>query len=173
MPQAAQYSAVETLRNGRRLIIRALRPDDRADFLAAVERASGQSLYRRFFGAKRGFTSEEEKFFLEVDFVKHVALVAVLEEADRPAIIAGGRYVVIEPAKAEVAFVVIDQYQGQGIGTALLRHLARIATQGGINEFVAEVLPENRSMLKVFEKSGFVMGTKRDGQVVHVTLRMS
>src|ERR1051326_63202 len=172
MSEAAKYSAVEVLRNGRQLTIRALRPDDRPDFLAAVGRTSAQSLYRRFFGAKRGFTSQEEKFFLDVDFVKQVALVAVLEEAGRPVIIAGGRYVVIEPGKSEVAFVVIDQYQGQGIGTALLRHLAAMAGGQGINELIAEVLPENRSMLKVFEKSGFDMVTKRDGQVLHVTLRM-
>src|SRR5215467_4844229 len=126
MLEPAKYSAVEILRNGRRLTIRALRPDDRADFLAAVKRTGAQSLYRRFFGAKRGFTSQEEKFFLDVDFVKHVALVGVLEEAGRPVIVAGGRYVVIEPGKSEVAFVVIDQYQGQGIGAALLRHLAAI-----------------------------------------------
>ena len=173
MSQAAKYSAVEILRNGRRLTIRALRPDDRADFLAAVERASAQSLYRRFFGAKRGFTEQEENFFLDIDFVNHVALVAVVEEAGRPAIIAGGRYIVIEPGKGEVAFIVIDQYQGQGIGAALLRHLAAIASGHGINELVAEVLAENRSMLKVFEKSGFAMVTKRDGQVVHVTLGVS
>jgi GNAT superfamily N-acetyltransferase len=171
--EAAKYSAVETLRNGRRLIIRALRPDDRADFLAAVARTSTQSLYRRFFGARRGFSEQEKAFFLDVDFVKHVALVAVVEESGGTAIIAGGRYVVIEPGKGEVAFVVIDQYQGQGIGTALLRHLAAIARGRGINELIAEVLSENSSMLKVFEKSGFAMITKRDGQVVHVTLRMS
>jgi GNAT superfamily N-acetyltransferase len=146
--EAAKYSAVETLRNGRRLIIRALRPDDRADFLAAVARTSTQSLYRRFFGARRGFSEQEKAFFLDVDFVKHVALVAVVEESGGTAIIAGGRYVVIEPGKGEVAFVVIDQYQGQGIGTALLRHLAAIARGRGINELIAEVLPENSSMLK-------------------------
>ena len=135
-------------------------------------RTSAQSLYRRFFGSKRGFTEQEEKFFLDVDFVKHVALVAVAEENGRPAIVAGGRYIVIEPGKGEVAFVVIDQYQGQGIGAALLRHLAAIGSEQGIKELVAEVLPENRPMLKMFEKSGFAAGTKRDGQVVHVTLRL-
>jgi GNAT superfamily N-acetyltransferase len=173
MLEAAKYSAVEILRNGRPLTIRALRPDDRADFLAAVKRTSPDALYRRFFGTKRGFTTEEERFFLDVDFVNHVALVAVLEEAGWPAIIAGGRYVVIEPGKGEVAFVVIDQYQGQGIGTALLRHLAAIASAHEIKDLIAEVLAENRSMLKVFEKSGFAMVTKRYGQVVHVTLRIS
>jgi RimJ/RimL family protein N-acetyltransferase len=170
--EPAKYSVVETLRDGRRVEIRALRADDRAVFLAAVARTSSQSLYRRFFGAKRSFTEEEQTFFLAVDFVRHVALVAVIEEEGRGVIVAGGRYVAIEAEKAELAFVVIDQYQGQGIGTLLLRHLAAIAKRLGIKELVAELLPENRSMLKVFEKSGFAMVTKRDGQVVHVTLRL-
>jgi hypothetical protein len=73
MLEAAKYSAVELLRNRRRVEIRALRPDDRADLIAAVGRVSDQSLYRRFFGARRGFTEQEVAFFLKVDFVSHVA----------------------------------------------------------------------------------------------------
>ena len=56
MVAAATYSAVETLRDGRRVEIRALRQDDRAELLAAVGRTSPESLYRRFFTVKRGFT---------------------------------------------------------------------------------------------------------------------
>jgi ribosomal protein S18 acetylase RimI-like enzyme len=72
-----------------------------------------------------------------------------------------------------VAFAVIDEYQGQGIGTKLLRHLAAIARQAGLQEFVAEVLPENMPMLKVFETSGLVVTMKRDPGVVHVVLGLA
>ena len=172
MVQAANYSAVEVLRD-RKVEIRALRPEDQADFVAAVERTSDQSLYRRFFGAKRSFTDQEVAFFMNVDFVNHVALVAVVEEGGRPTIAGGARYVVVEPGKAEVAFVVVDQYQGQGIGAALMAHLAAIARAAGLKELVAEVLPGNLPMLKVFEKSGLQPVITREGQVVHVTLRLS
>ena len=111
--EAAKYSAVEELRNGRRVEIRALRPDDRADLLAAVSRTGAESLFRRFFAAKRGFSEKEIAFFLSVDFVNHVALAAVVEEGERPVIVGGGRYIVVQPGKAEVAFAVVDQYQGQ------------------------------------------------------------
>ncbi len=131
MSDAAKYSAIEALRNGRRVEIRALRPVDHADLLAAVARTSAQSLYRRFFGAKRDFTEQEIEFFLNVDFIHHVALVAVLAEGGRSIIIGGGRYVVLQPGKAEVAFAVVDQYQGQGVGPALMRHLAAIAGKRG------------------------------------------
>jgi len=172
MLEPANYSAFETLRDGRPVEIRALRPDDRADLLAAVGRSSAVSLYRRFFAVRRHFTEPEIGGFLNVDFVDHVALVAVVDERGRPVIAGGARYVVVEPGRAEVAFAVVDQYQGQGFGAALMRHLAAIAQAAGLKELIAEVLPDNVPMLKVFEKSGFPVGMKREPQVVHVTLRL-
>ena len=173
MSEVAEYSIVELLRDGRRVEIRALRPDDRADLLAAVDRTSDQSVYRRFFGARRGFTEQEIAFFLNVDFVNHVALVAVAEEDERPVIVGGGRYVVVQPGKAEVAFAVVDQYQGHGIGAALMRHLAAIARRAELKQLIAEVLPDNSAMLKVFEKSGLRLSTRREPRVVHVALELS
>jgi RimJ/RimL family protein N-acetyltransferase len=173
MSEAAKYSTVQMLRGGRRVEIRALKPEDRDGLLAAVDRSSAQSLYRRFFVAKRGFSETEQAFFLNVDFVSHVALVAVLEEEGRQQIVGGGRYIVLQSGKAEVAFAVVDQYQGQGIGAALMHHLATIARTAGLQEFVAEVLPDNVSMLKVFEKSGLGVNAKRESRVVHVTLSLT
>jgi RimJ/RimL family protein N-acetyltransferase len=173
MAEAAKYSAIETLRDGRPVEIRALRPDDRDELVAAVGRASAQSLYRRFFAVKRGFTEQEIAFFSNVDFVNHVALVAVTEEGGRPVIVGGGRYIVVQPGQAEVAFAVVDQYQGQGIGAALMSHLAAIARAAGLQELIADVLPDNAPMLKVFEKSGLRLSATRESRVVHVTLRLS
>jgi RimJ/RimL family protein N-acetyltransferase len=171
--EAAEYSVVETLRNGRQVEIRALRPDDRAGLVAAVGRASAQSLFRRFFAAKRGFTEQEIAFFVNIDFTNHVALVAVVEEDGRPVIVGGGRYIVGQPGTAEVAFAVVDEHQGQGIGAALMRHLAAIARRSGLIELIAEVLPENVSMLKVFENSGFHLTRKRTSECVHIALSLS
>ena len=171
--EVAKYEAVETLRDGRQFRVRALKPDDRAGLLAAVGQSSAQSLYRRFFSPKRNLTEDEIAYFMDVDFVDHVALVAELEEDGRGVIIGGGRYVLVEPRKAEVAFVVVDRYQGQGIGTALMCHLAVIARQRGLEELTAEVLADNTSMLKVFERSGLSMSTTRDAGVIHVALRFS
>lgn len=172
MTAAADYSAVETLRNGQRVEIRALRPQDRDEFVAAAGRLSAESLYRRFFAPKPHFSEKERAFFLDVDFVGHVALIAVLEEGGTPVIAGGGRYVVTKPGQAEVAFAVVDQYQGQGIGMTLVRHLAVIARNAGIRELIAEVLPHNAAMLKAFEKSGLRVGTKRESGTVHVTLKL-
>src|SRR5262249_32566061 len=107
MVAPAQYTAVETLRNGRQLAIRALRTEDRDDFVAAANRVSARSLKNRFFAVKREFSENEVSFFVNVDFVKHVALVALLGEGGRPMIVGGARYVVVSPGKAEVAFAIL------------------------------------------------------------------
>jgi GNAT superfamily N-acetyltransferase len=172
MIEPASYSAIQTLREGRKIEIRALRPQDRDGLTSAVARVGKESLYRRFFAGKREFSEKEVSFFVDVDFVNHVALVAVAKEGGQAAIVGGGRYVVVRPGKAEVAFAVIDEYQGQGIGAALMRHLGAIARHSGLRELIAEVLSENVAMLKVFEKSGLEMSTKREGAVVHVSLRI-
>jgi len=166
------FSVTETLRDGRPLEIRALKPADRDELLRAVRRMSDESVYRRFFAPKPRFTDREIAFYLNVDFVNHVALVAVLEEHGHAEIVGGARYVVSKPGAAEVAFAVDDSHQGQGIGARLMEHLTEIAQRSGLEELFAEVLPGNAAMLKVFEKSGLPMSTRREQGVVHVTLRI-
>ena len=170
---AADYSASETLRDGRRVDIRAQRPADRDAIAAAFRRSSPETIYRRFFGPRTGFTEKEVAFYLDLDFVNQVALVAELEEAGRKVVVGGGRYVVSEPGRAEVAFTVDDPHQGLGIASRLMHHLVAIARAAGINELIAEVLPDNAPMLKVFEKSGLGMTVRRESGVVHVVLSLS
>src|SRR5229473_2930099 len=120
MSEAIDYTARELLSDGSQIEIRALRRDDEADMLAAVGKASAQSLQRRFF--------------VDVDFKNHVAIVALADEAGRKVIIGGGRYIVFEPGRAEMAFVVIDTWQGRGVGSILMRHLIKIASDAGLKE---------------------------------------
>ncbi|MGY3440569.1 MULTISPECIES: GNAT family N-acetyltransferase [unclassified Bradyrhizobium] len=173
MPGAADYSAIEHLRDGSRIEVRALRPDDRDDMLAAVGRTSVQSRQRRFFAPKRSFSDKEIAFFMNIDFADHVALVAQIDEDGRPVVAGGGRYIVAQPGQAELAFVVIDAYQSKGIGTALMRHLLVIARHAGLKELTAEVLPENVAMLSIFSRFGFRSSAGGDRQVRHLTLKLS
>jgi RimJ/RimL family protein N-acetyltransferase len=167
-----EYRVTEILRDGRRLEVRALKVEDRDGLVAAAGRSSGKTLALRFFSPKRGFTEKEIEFFTNVDFERHVALVAVLDEGGQPLIVGGGRYIVAQPGRAEVAFTVEDAHQGRGIASLLLRHLITIARAAGLKELVAEVLPDNTPMLKVFERSGLPMTRKRERDAVHVTLRL-
>jgi GNAT superfamily N-acetyltransferase len=176
MPQAGkdarEYSAVETLRDGARLEIRALRPEDRSELVGAVDRMSDESLRRRFFAPKRHFSEGEIEFYCNVDFVTHVALVAVLDVDGHQTIVGGARYIVVAPGVAEVAFAVDDAYQGRGIGGQLVEHLAAIARAAGLRELVAEVLAGNAAMLWLFRNSGLEVESTHEGGVVHMTLRL-
>jgi RimJ/RimL family protein N-acetyltransferase len=172
MHATADYSAAERMRDGRDIEIRALTPGDKDDLLTAVGRTGTESLRRRFFTLKRNFSEKEIAFFVNVDFTNHVALIALADEDGHKVIIGGGRYVVVEPGKAEIAFVVIDDYQGQGVGTLLMRHLAVIARKAGLNELIADVLPDNKAMRKVFDKFGFRPGRGRDAQSVHLVMKL-
>jgi GNAT superfamily N-acetyltransferase len=169
MIEAAKYSTIEALRDGSSVEIRALKAADQEDMLAAVNRISGESLYRRFFGAKRYFSETEKAFFLNADFVNHLALVAIAKDVERPCVVGGGRYIVVRPGTAELAFAVIDEYQGRGIGSALMRHLVLLGRDSGIKEFVAEVLAENIPMLKVLQTSGLRLQVERRAEVIYAT----
>lgn len=96
-----------------------------------------------------------------------------LRPQDREDLIAAVSRTSSEPGQAEVAFTVVDKYQGRGLGAALLRHLAMIARQAGLRELVAYVLSDNRAMLKVLEKSGLKYTAKREAGTVYVKLGLT
>src|ERR1700734_2553567 len=91
MIDAANYSATETLRGGRTVEIRPQRSEDREGMHAAIARFSSGALYRRFFGVRRQFSEKETDYFLDIDFVNHVVLVAVANDAGQSTIFGGGR----------------------------------------------------------------------------------
>jgi ribosomal protein S18 acetylase RimI-like enzyme len=72
-----------------------------------------------------------------------------------------------------MAFVVIDAWQGRGVGSVLMRHLVEIANSAGLKELTAEVLPENAAMIKVFGKFGFRPAPRRDPQVLHLVRKLA
>ena len=172
MSELATYSALERLKDGREVQIRALRAEDRQDFLSAVAKTSAKTLYRRFFGAKREFSEKEIAFFLNVDFKNHVALIACVTEHEQSNIAGAARYVTTNPGVAEVAFTVVDAYQRLGIGSLLMRHLTELARKANLLNLTADVLSENAPMLKVFEKSRLPLSKSREGGLVHITLKL-
>jgi RimJ/RimL family protein N-acetyltransferase len=172
MTQAAHYSAAESLRDGRKIEIRSLRPDDHENFLAAAKDLTAQSLRQRFFAFKREFTEAEQSFFTNVDFVNHVALIAIVIEGGQPVIAGGGRYIIAGPGQAEIAVTVADKHQGQGIGSALLHHLIILARAAGLRELVAQVLPENLAMLNVLKRSGLPQQANYEAGMISLVLQL-
>ena len=151
-PQApGSAAAIDViLRDGRTL---RLRPPSREDVPALTDffRAlSRQSLYNRFHGT----IAVDERLadrVVDPDFVERGALIGV---ADGTVVALGNWVRLRDPHSAEAAFAVADDAQGLGIGTRLLERLAALAGEAGIERFIAEVLPGNVAMLKVFAGAG-------------------
>jgi len=155
---------VETT-GGSTVHLRPIRPDDDGRLMEFHQRLSPQSVYRRFFFMHLKLSVAETERFTHVDYVDRLALVA--EDAGR--LVAVGRYERLPgTADAEVAFVVADEFQHQGIGTKLLERLAHAALKHGITAFVAQTLSDNHDMLEVFMNSGFHVTSSRDHATVNV-----
>jgi RimJ/RimL family protein N-acetyltransferase len=174
---AANYAASERLRDGRSMIIRAIRPEDKGLLVDALGKLSPESIYFRLFSARKGFTEDELKQAMSrIDFRNIVQLVAVLEKDGGEEIVGGGRYVRLDPSEtgqsAEVAFLIDDAHQGFGIGTRLFKHLLAIARGAGISQFEAEVLPSNKRMLKVFTRSGLTVEQSATRDSVHLKMKL-
>ncbi len=166
MTFATSYKADETIRDGRAITIRALHAEDRELWQDVWEHLGPQSVYYRFFSPKRKMSAAEVAYFTQLDFVTHVALIGIVHDTTLgDTACAIGRYHVVGPnsSSAEIAFAVDDEFQGLGIGTLLLTHLANIGRHDGITEFVAFVLAENEKMLEVFENCGIPMQKKLNG----------
>ena len=162
---AANYRAIEKLRDGRNYIVRAQRRDD--NIIDALHlRAGLRSFYLRFLTRKHRLNNFEAGFYLNVDFIRQVALLADLHSE----IIGGARYYIWSPGQADIAFIVGDAYQNQGIASAMLHHLAFIARDAGISELHAHTLPDNRRALRVLDKLGFPCTAAHKRNMMHVTL---
>jgi len=169
-----RYKAWDRLLDGRVLLIRAIRPTDKPALQEGFHRLSSESVYFRFFGPKHELSRQELVYLTEVDFARHVALVAIIEED--PLIVGVGRYIVrdVEPIRtAEIAFAVDDAHHGLGIATILLRHLAKIARAADVSEFNASVLASNRKMLQVFFHSGLPQKHTVESGVLNIRLSLA
>lgn len=158
----SHWEADVVLRDGSTMHIRPIRPGD-ADALQRMHLAqSKESIYYRFFAPMGPLSDRDLHRFTHVDHRDRVALVLMRGEEIR----AVGRFDVVEPGVAEVAFNVADAEQGRGLGSVLLDHLAAAGRELGLHHFVAEVLPSNAKMIRVFRDAGYeVEQTYGDGVV--------
>jgi GNAT superfamily N-acetyltransferase len=177
MIDARNYFVEDTLRNGIRITIRAVRRDDRSRIAKAFSELDRESIYTRFFGWKKELTEADFARIDATDFVRRVMLLVTTRVGEEEIVIGAASYVADEAEDgtlaAEVAFTVEEDYQGLGIAGRLLRHLADIARERGITRFQAEVLAENKAMLAVFARSGLPMRQWREDEVIHLVLALT
>src|SRR5262245_37366147 len=154
------------LRHGGTLRLRPPAAADAEAVLAFFAGLSDESVYRRFHGFP-AMGPELVEPVLDPDWADRGALVGTLNDE----IVAVANYVRLrDPSSAEVAFAVADALQGQGVGTRLLEQLAETAAANGILTFIAEVMPANAPMLKVFADAGFAVSRRLEGGTTEVQL---
>jgi RimJ/RimL family protein N-acetyltransferase len=175
--ELAGYQSAGALPDGTPVWVRAIRPDDRDTLGAAFARLSERSVYHRFFQTKTELSERELRYLTELDFVGHVGLFVLRGDAGSRELMGVARFIRLPGAagrdRAEVAFTVGDGYQGRGVATLLLRHLILLASRVGIRYFEADVLPDNKAMLKVFEHSGAGWSELARDRMIRVTLDLS
>lgn len=170
------YMAAERLRNGLAVTVRAVRPDDKARLQAAFLKLDPASVYTRLFAHKAVLTDDDLRRLTEIDFDSEVALVVTLGRGKRETVIGSGRYFVFPHGsclQAEIAFLVEEDYQGQGMAGLILHHLTVIARDQGIRGFEADVLPSNKAMQHVFARCGLPVKKSSDGELVHFVLDLT
>ena len=162
-------SADVALRDGSTLHLRPVSVSDKPLVHRFLEGVSQESLGFRFFGAAN--LDWVTNWAVDVDYSNSYALLAVTGPDHE--IVAHAAYIRNDALHAEVAFLVADAWQGHGIATIMLAHLAAAAERHGISVFTAEVLPNNHRMIEVFRESGFPVDVNAADGVIHIELPTS
>ena len=143
------------LKNGTEILFRPVHPTDEPRMRDLLYDLSMETVYYRFMSHHQRFGQRQIQNFVYVDHRKDVAIVGILPAAHGDEIIVVGRYFLDDRTnRAEVAFVIRDEWQNLGVGTFMFKHLQHIALASGITGFTAEVLRNNKRMQAIFNHSG-------------------
>ena len=172
-----EYAAKDHLKDGTAVIVRAIRASDKALLQQIMSDVSAESRYFRFFCAKKLLTNQELKYFTEIDFDNHIALIVSLNDGSETAI-AVGRYITQRQDdgrdSAELALLVGEDYQRHGLGNILLDHLAQIAMTKGVSEFVCYIMPDNSKMINFLRHSKYPTNRlKHSASVISMSVDLS
>lgn len=161
-----------TLRDGSDILIRPIEPSDKEQLIQGFERLSPESRYRRFLTPMARLSPRLLRYLTEVDHHDHEALVA--ESADGGEPVGVARYIRLadEPEAAEVAVAVVDDWQGKGAGTALVRRLAARAVEEGVERFSATCLAGNEDVLDLLEGLAASRVTEMEGGLMEIEVAL-
>jgi acyl-CoA hydrolase/GNAT superfamily N-acetyltransferase len=166
-----ELEAYKTTRTGLDLLLRPVKLSDEPllkDFFYSL---SNDSMYRRFISTRLDMHHDRLQPFVVIDYTKEMVILAILQHEETELIVGMAQYLIDETTHtAEVAFVVRDDYQGKGIGAALLTYVTYLARKSGLHGFTAAVLMENRQMLQLFENAGFNIEKRTDGGIYELTM---
>lgn len=147
------YKNTLKLKNGKTAEFRPLLPSDEFAYRNFFYSLQEETIYYRFFYKKRIFSHEVvQQQWANVDYTKNMSIIGLVQKRGHKEIMAIGSYAMESEEKAEIAFVVREDYQGMGIASYLLELLEKIAKENGYKKFSATVLRENSAMIRVFKK---------------------
>jgi acetyltransferase len=172
-PYPAQLGRTLTLPSGETLTLRPIRPEDARIEQSFVRGLSAEARYFRFHQGLQELTPQMLVRFTQLDYDREMAFIAVLEQAGGERAVGVSRYVQnADGQSCEFALVVADAFQGQGIGTGLMRALIDHARGRGLARMAGEVLSENASMLELVAHLGFRIQRNAEARLRTVTLEL-
>jgi len=159
-----------TLRDGTEIFFRPIKPTDEPALAEMLYSLSDQSVTTRYLARTVAFPHRQIQHLTNIDYKKNFAIVGVVPSASGEEIVAIAQYFLDPQTQAaEVAFLVLDEWQQKGMGTFLLDYITQIAKQRGVKRFYAKVLPKNKPMLAIFHNSGYKVNTEFDGDLYSIT----
>ncbi|MCK9405924.1 MAG: GNAT family N-acetyltransferase [Methanothrix sp.] len=168
-----ELETYRTTKKGLEIFLRPVKITDEPMLKDFFYDLSEDSMYMRFFSARKDMPHKRLQDFVIVDWSLKMEILAVIKEKEREreTIIALGQYE-LNPDKymAEVAIVVKDEYHGMGVGKELLSYLTYIARRHGLLGFTADTLVENKAMVSLFEKMGFYTEKRREEGVYEMKM---
>jgi RimJ/RimL family protein N-acetyltransferase len=169
-----ELETYRTTKSGLEIFLRPVKISDEPLLKDLFYALSDNSMYRRFISRRKDMPHERLQEFVIIDYGKEVTILATVKQEEKEVIVGLGQYA-IDPNthSAEIAFVVRDDYQDRGVGSELLTYLTLLAKRQGLLGFTAEVLIENRPMLHLFEKMGFIMDRRTEEQVYELKMTFS
>lgn len=167
---AARLEGPLTLIDGTKVRVRAIHPDDDERLRAFHRQLSSDTIMFRFFHFLPDLPAADAEHFTHLDYENRMALLATTGMGEAEEILGVVRYDRIGEKSAEVAFVVVDRWQGHGIATALLHLLAAYARDRGFTTFVAVTMGNNARMIEVLRNSGFPWTAKYSEGTLEVHL---
>jgi acetate---CoA ligase (ADP-forming) len=169
IPEGEQFREWVILRDGESVLLRTATSDDLPAVDALMRSVSRESLQMRFMGAVSQVSRSILEIMCSCEPLDRLSLLAIVGQGVDSRVVAIGNYLsMCVGGRAEVAFLVQDQYQGRGISTLLLERLAGIAAGNGFTGFEAEVLHDNQAMINVFRDSGFEVHQASTNGCMHV-----
>ena len=163
------YKSTLKLKNGKTVEFRPLLSSDEFAYRNFFYSLQEKTIYMRFFYRMRSFSHEVvQKHWASVDYHKNMSIIGLVPIEGHKEIVAIGTYAYEKDRRAEVAFVVREDFQGMGIASYLLTVLEKIAKENNYTHFSASVLRENKAMLQVFKKRypNLKISTEAAGEVL-------